>query len=811
MSAPSIRNSSLSPPRLKTIVLCPPANFHSVTSFYLDFAKGLLFLGSRSGILSVFDVWSGVDKDVMLNPLDSWRGWHEKDAITGIYAYPDPTSTSLVVTMPLVAEGEDPRAAFTPTLPMPVTAPGTSRTSRILTTGRNGIFAILEVTLNPPPHSQFATGHSPFHITLTELHIKRILNHGSIEGAYHRPPLNHNSPSRALGDLLLYGFSGKRFFVYNDTRSYEVFSHDCAGPHRSWVFHPHCEGEGVGWLVWTQAGRQCALRQVRTSRRLLQMGGHGREIKAVAVSLPEAGYETELIATGAEDTVIRISMLRPQRTEKGRVLLGFKTLAIFKKHTTGIQCLEWSSCGRWLFSSGGVEEFYVWRVRMMNPNPSPDIARATSGTRKGTSSNIGVVHESTCPAQSIVPDLRITSFAVTTVCVPWTPKGQGNAFLVTMVYSDSSIKIWLYDPNGNLFRMIIAGRYKTSCLLHVKHFIHRQELNQQIGNSYPTGVATPSTTQHESAFLLVVAGTDGFVAIWDITASLRRAGISITPAGAMGMGSNGHGENSAEVPLPPLIARPDLLTSPPPPTQVLSPPHEGWSKQIHQSGVKSLAILALDTSASQSSSRSSSWDDRRGYTGDHGHSDSYYQYNSMGIKEVGSISIVIFSGGDDAAFAATVFTLTTICQSDQGSYDGNPSMSTTWVSQLIPSAQASAITAVVPVRRGKTRWTGDVNAEPAREVLVGVVTVGVDRVLTGWEVRLLMGAAHGGQVKIDVDIVEARGEVRGYSPVADISGAVNMGGMLVPQDTEDSEKSPLGGGARVLVVGVGLDVWDVYV
>lgn len=810
VSAPSIRNSPLSPPRLRTIVLCPPINFHSVTSFHLDFAKGLLFLGSRSGILSVFDVWSGADKDVILNPLDSWRGWHEKDAITGIYAYPDPTPTTPVVTVPLAAGREDPRTAFIPTLPVSVAVPGGSRTSRILTTGRNGVFAILEITLNPSSHSQLTTGHS---VTLTKLHIKRILNHGSIEGAYHRPPLGPNSHSRVLGDLLLYGFSGKRFFVYNDTRSYEVFSHDCAGSHRGWIFHPYCEGEGVGWFAWTQAGRQCALKQVRTLRRLLQMGGHGREIKAVAISLPEAGHETELIATGAEDTLIRISMLQPQRTEKGKVLLGFKTLAISKKHTTGIQCLEWSSCGRWLFSSGGVEEFYVWRVRRMNSNSSPDISGATSSSSKGTSIGIGVVHESTCPAQSIVPDLRIPSFAVTTVCVPWTPEGQGNAFLVTMVYSDSSIKIWLYDPNGKTFRMIIAGRYKTSCLLHVKHFIHRQELIQQIGDNYPTRMTTPSTTKNKSAFLLVVAGTDGFVAIWDITTSLWRAGISVTPAGATGVGPSelGYSENSVEVPLPPLIARPDLLTSPQPPTQVLPPPHEGWSKQIHQSGVKSMYILALDTGAPQgSSSDSSNWEDMCGAR-DHRHSDPYYSSNSLSSKEVGSISIVIFTGGDDAAFAATVFTLTTVFQSDQSSFDGTLSMSTTWATKLIPSAQASAVTAVVPVRRGKTRWTGDVNAEPAREVVVEVVTVGVDRVLMGWEVRLLMGAARGSLGKIGVDIVEAMGGVRGYSSVADISGAVNMRGILVPQDAEDSEKPPLGGGARVLVVGVGLEIWDVFV
>ncbi|KAF8432873.1 hypothetical protein BGX38DRAFT_1263141 [Terfezia claveryi] len=775
VSSPSIRNSPNPPPRTKTIILCPSPNFHSVTSYHLDFAQGLLFLGSRSGVLCVFDVWSGVDTDVMLNPLESWKGWCDKDAITEIMAYP--TQAGGVARQQ--QEGGDPRTqTFAPT----PARTGLTRSSRILTTGRNGVYAILDVLLTPNAGSETSTSQ----ITLTKLHIKKLLNGGSIEGAYHRIPSGGGGGS--IGDLLVYGFRGKSFFVWNETRGYEVLSEECGGGHRSWVFHPTREGEGVGWFTWTQAGRMYVLRAKKARRALLQIGGHGREIKALAISPAPIGGGNKLIATGAEDTLIRLSVLRTEKTEKGKVVLGLKGVAVFKRHTTGVQHLEWSGCGKYLFSSGGVEEFYIWRVRRLND--------PTGNKNKDA---VGVVCEAACPVQSVVPDLRILGFDVSTVGVPWTEEGRGKAFLISMVYSDSSIKVWLYDPSGKTFRIVVQGRYKTSCLCQVKHFIHRRELTNLAANGYTEQHSTVGT--YDSMFLLFVAGTDGYVTVYDITTSLRKAGISVTPLGATfpvsGEGPSGHGEGSLNPqPLPELIARPDLLTSPPPPTQLLpSPPMEGWTMKVHQSSVKSMEIFSLDVSASGSVGNRFGGYERPPYQA------------PWGGEGTGKVSVVMLTGGDDTAFVCSVFTITTWVEigGDAGEHhhhqggNGYHKQTTTWVLQNVPEAHTSAITGVTRVKKGKMRWSGDVDAAPVKEVSLGVVSVGVDRVVKGWDVGLLMGVESEVKVK-----VEERREVKGYSPVADISGVRELG-----EGLEGGRSGEVG--ARVVVVGVGVDVWDVVV
>lgn len=786
VSSPSIRNSPNPPPRTKTIILCPPPNFHSVTSYHLDFAQGLLFLGSRSGMLSVFDVWSGVDADVMLNPLESWKGWCDKDAITEILAYP----AQAVVVARQQQECGDPRTqTFTP---IPAST-GLTRSSRIITTGRNGVYAILDVSLRPNSGPEANTSR----VTLTKLHIKRLLNGGSIEGAYHRIP--NGSGAGNTGDLLFYGFRGKSFFVWNETRGYEALSEECGGGHRSWVFHPTREGEGVGWFVWTQAGRMYVLRAKRARRTLLQVGGHGREIKALAISPTPVGGGNKLIATGAEDTLIRLSVLRTEKTEKGKVGLGLKGVAVFKRHTTGVQHLKWSGCGEYLFSSGGVEEFYVWRVRRLN-NPTGNKGRDV----------VGVVCEATCPVQSIVPDLRIMGLDVNTVGVPWTEEGRGKAFLISMVYSDSSIKVWLYDPNGKTFRIVVQGRYKTSCLLQVKHFIHRRELPNLATGEHAEYAQPHGTvgTQHDSMFLLFVAGTDGYVTVYDITNSLRKAGISVTPLGAMFPAhegsSSGHGDGSSSPqPLPELIARSDLLTSPPPPTQLLpSPPMEGWTTQLHQSSVKSMEIFPLDVGVSGNKGN------RDGGFGRFPYQAPWGKVVAGAGEGAGKVAVVVLTGGDDTSLACSVFTVTTWAESGPAAEhhycggSGRHIKTTTWVLRNVLEAHTSAITGVAVVRRGGMRWSGNVDAEPVREVSVGVVSVGVDRVVKGWDVGLLMGV--GSEVRVKV---EERRDVRGYSPVADISGVGLLGEM----------SSGLGGegggvvGARVVVVGVGVDVWGVVV
>jgi WD40 repeat protein len=146
--------------------------------------------------------------------------------------------------------------------------------------------------------------------------------------------------------LLVHGFSSKKWYLYDVTNEEEVMSIDTGGAHRSWTYRPHLTLGGT--LVWTRASSMHIYSQNGMNHTVIRSGGHGREIKALAVSLK--GYtesRNRLIATGAEDTDIKIFQYI------NGSLICRRTL---RKHTTGIQHLQWSENGDYLFSSGGCEE-----------------------------------------------------------------------------------------------------------------------------------------------------------------------------------------------------------------------------------------------------------------------------------------------------------------------------------------------------------------------------------------------------------------------------------------------------------------------
>ncbi|KAF2003913.1 WD40 repeat-like protein [Amniculicola lignicola CBS 123094] len=266
--------------------------------------------------------------------------------------------------------------------------------------------------------------------------------------------------------LLVYGFSSTKFVLYDTTTEKEIMSVDTGGSHRSWDFHPHLEEEqeGAGTLVWTRASSMHVQSQRGASHRVVRNGGHGREIKAVTITDTLGGEKRQLIATGAEDTDIKIF----------EYLSGDLTCRqTLRKHTTGIQHLKWSEDGNYLFSSGGCEEFYIWRIRIL-PEPL----------------GLGIVCEAVHKPESEHSDLRILSFDV---------QKEDASFVIAIVFSDSSVKIYSYDPTSTIqWHKLASGTYFTSCL------------TQAI---FLTIESAPTT--------LLTAGTDGHAVLWSLSSALR--------------------------------------------------------------------------------------------------------------------------------------------------------------------------------------------------------------------------------------------------------------------------------------------------
>lgn len=205
------------------------------------------------------------------------------------------------------------------------------------------------------------------------------------------------------GHLLVHGFSSKKWVLYDVTIQDEIMGVETGGAHRSWAFQSNRDTQGGGTLVWTRASSMHIRSQTGPNHSVVRSGGHGREIKAVAVSQGPCG---QLIATGAEDTDIKIFEYTNGELQCRRTL---------RCHTTGIQHLQWSEDGNYLFSSGGCEEFYIWKIRQL---PSE--------------MGIGVVCEFAYTPESEHADLRIMSFDV---------QKRGDGYDIAMVFSDSSAKV----------------------------------------------------------------------------------------------------------------------------------------------------------------------------------------------------------------------------------------------------------------------------------------------------------------------------------------------------------------------------------
>jgi WD repeat-containing protein 6 len=375
-----------------------PSNFVPTSaSHYMEL--DVLLLGSRAGGIAIFTNLGDTD------PTNS------KHVLTNVHG--SDTVTSIMI----LGAGN---------LPLPHLS---GQSFFVLTTGRDGTYAVHRI-------SPFASQKES---TLQTVHKSSLPMGPNIEGAY----LSKSAESEGDGqELLIFGFKSKDFVVWNETRRTEVLSVDCGGAHRNWAYTPHWDKKIRAYLggsfVWTKAGACNVYRKSSEDHHLIQNGGHGREIKALAMSsirLDVDGLglrDVGLIATGAEDTTIRLFVVR-SRDDFDRTVNStsrkMTCIRALSKHTTGIHHLEFSCCGRYLFSSGGCEELFVWRLH----TDVPVIG-------------IGVVLECILPNTDVHADARIANFTIKS-CNRSSSEAKSASveFKIMAAYSNGKVKIFGYS------------------------------------------------------------------------------------------------------------------------------------------------------------------------------------------------------------------------------------------------------------------------------------------------------------------------------------------------------------------------------
>lgn len=362
--------------------------------------------------------------------MGSRHGWLsllelQGDTYSQIITFPSPTQDAItcIVSLP--------------------TSPDSTHTL-FLCTSRDGCYRIYCLTSQP-------------HLHVDLVHHTTLPFGPMIESAFftsHSPP-----------QLILTGFRSKNFIVWNESLREERLSVECGGAHRSFAFHHSSTDEGVIRLTFNRASKLSIYSQLRPEATPLKRGTHGREIR-------EISYGPRYIATGGEDTTIRIFEKHPRN----------RCLAHLKAHVSGLQKLKWLELTNLLFSSGGNEELFVWRVEPL---------------QNTTYSGLGVVQEAVFDDKSPVGDLRIMDFDLEcTFSSEMTPHRRWNpdgGAIVTMAFSSSVLARYRYHPDSG-FQLLAKGSYTGACLTQTKHL--------------------GTLNDDKEGFPALTASTDGHVAVW---------------------------------------------------------------------------------------------------------------------------------------------------------------------------------------------------------------------------------------------------------------------------------------------------------
>ncbi|KAL2863831.1 tRNA (34-2'-O)-methyltransferase regulator RTT10 [Aspergillus lucknowensis] len=323
-----------------------------------------------------------------------------------------------------------------------------------LTCGRDGNYRVnsLEVSNDSEEAVSLRTVHSP-----TALGFKA-------EGAY---------LDTSCHQLMLYGFSGMEFVIWNESTQSEIARIHCGGAHRRWAFQPSSERPGDGLLLWAQGGFNAAHISAHTIRTICA-GGHGREIKALGTLQATEG-QPPLFVTGSEDTTLRV--FTPTKVSGKGSWSTLECLRVLTAHDSGPQHIGWSSDGKFLFTSSAMEDFYVWKVGSL---PLFGLTAALLGC---------------CPKSNPKSELRVTCFDILEV----ESDGSEASFLLCLTYSNSTMTVFhlsCTNENGR-FTLLANGTYTSNCLTQVK-FLRSQTM-----------------------LCLVTTSTDGHFTLWDLTTVLE--------------------------------------------------------------------------------------------------------------------------------------------------------------------------------------------------------------------------------------------------------------------------------------------------
>ncbi|CAG8539255.1 557_t:CDS:10 [Ambispora gerdemannii] len=324
-------------------------------------------------------------------------------------------------------------------------------------------------------------------------------------------------------ELLLLGFYRKRFFVYNEVKKFEMFSVACGGAHRVWHFRAADKRMDKSTFVFIRKekiyvySRQASAFSEGFDECKLQNNYHGREARALEylpypIALSEEGKGViknnlmfpVIFATGGEDSLLRLFQYIPGAKE-------LHNLCSIKKHTSAIRSIQWSQVTEkmlLLFSCGASEELRCWKVEISLAKSKQLLHQQKCLKMDSEPVTVNCLEWARCPTISEIPETRIMDISVFPICFHHHQNTSGLHF-VAAVYSDSVLRIWIFDEKTRHFYLLGDATFHNKCILQVRHLVIESQQHEEENSEYENNV------DQERRIILFTCATDGRVALWD--------------------------------------------------------------------------------------------------------------------------------------------------------------------------------------------------------------------------------------------------------------------------------------------------------
>ncbi|KAI9141586.1 WD40-repeat-containing domain protein [Paraphysoderma sedebokerense] len=382
---------------------------------------------------------------------------------------------------------------------------------RIVTTGRDGVFAQWRYTRTPLKRSDISPTssnrpsfakterpklHEDIEVSVENnnnlIWLKRVTRERITKGWVERCILVDN-------EVLLLGFYQRRFWVWNETRKFKMVSIACGGAHRFWHFRT--QDSELNNAMFTFIRREYIYAHTRSqkasspfSSTKLQQTFHGRETRVVKFCRDDSNCHHSnpsvrsvisklhnVLITASEDCSVRFFEYIDNASFDQRL----QDLTSMKKHTSVIRCLD-ISVGNipLLFTAGGCEELRCWKL-------------------ESHGSALTALDCSVCPIVSSVQETRIMDISV----FPYT-HNELVYHILCLANSDGYIRIFVFDEMNQKFYLLSENNL-GKCLLSVKHV-----------------AVSPSTSSNslesvENDHVVLMSTTFGHVHVFSISAVLH--------------------------------------------------------------------------------------------------------------------------------------------------------------------------------------------------------------------------------------------------------------------------------------------------